>query len=284
MGKRNNYKKKYKPQAKKKFVSMRQPVTETKQREFFDQNSGNPEALQTAAATAVHPAATTVICPKAMCSAWTQGYGDNEMIGRKVFLKYLNVKVELDFTEYNRSIVFLQNTPSHADYLLARQANQFNFAFGWSKTDLSSLAPNTIIEANYAASVANELIKSGYGGKFLEFREKNRGIITLGKWKVRLHSANNEIGARVVNQVGTTNGPVSSYLPARDKIQYKLKFPIMGGAGIKAQTVPGATATQHFINRNYIPWVAISVPTLAGEHSITMPTVHSISKCWYSDS
>lgn len=191
------------------------------------------------------------------------------------------MKVELDFSAYNRSIMAAQQSSTNPDHVLALQPHQFNFSFGYSKTDLSSLAPNTIIEANYPAAVGNELIKSGFGGKFLEFREKNRGIIYLGKWKIRLHNKNNEIGARVMQNPAEI---VAGLTPARDKIQYKLKFPIMGGAGIKAQTVPGHTATEHFINRNYIPWVAISCPSLSSEHTITMPTVHSLSKCWYSDS
>jgi len=58
----------------------------------------------------------------------------------------------------------------------------------------------------------------------------------------------------------------------------------MGGAGIKAQTVPGENATDHFINRNYIPWYSISAPSLAGEHGLTMPNVLSLGKIWYSDS
>jgi len=279
--KKANYKRKYNPRVKKNFVKSRAPVTETKQRVILDQTSGQPELLLHNEGDETTLPATTVICPRAYCSAWHQGYGDNQMIGRKIFLKYLNVKVELDFSAFNRSLGIAQQNTTNPDHLLSLLPHQFNFAFGWSKTDLSCHLKNTIEESYYNSTVASELVKAGFGGKFLEFREKNRGIITLGKWKIRLANKNNEFMARMATDM---TEDITNALPARDKVQYSLKFPIMRGAGIKAQTVPGNTATDHFINRNYIPWYSISAPSLAGEHGLTMPNVLSLGKIWYSDS
>ena len=86
------------------------------------------------------PSNTKVLIPEAMTTIFNQGTANGEVVGNNINLKYLSMKVKLDFTELEEHVIPLPNST-------IGQTQRYNLTVRqvWVKKDLRPYLTNTLL-------------------------------------------------------------------------------------------------------------------------------------------
>lgn len=249
--KKKGYKSNYaKAKVLKKMPDSR-PYVETKIREL----AITPKNMVINAKSGQEPLNSTIIVPPAWGNAWTQGLALNQINGRAIFVRYLKMKMSIDFT------------PLAADKLY-----NLRCIWGMCTTTLENF-PNATIAGidDYVSEVRLQMSKSNLGdGEYIDFNTKRRSIKVLGNFQVR-GNRNHSIAPSTGTQTGIiANQPIKNL---------SFNFPM----GRKAWLTEGEDGSEFFINRSWIPFVAFVCPQFTGNDADATPLIMANSKLWYTD-
>lgn len=250
-GNGNGYKANYaKAKAIKKMPDSR-PYVETKLREIAIE----PVHMTINAKTGQEPLNSTIIVPPAWGQAWAQGLALNQINGRAIFIRYLKMKMTLDFS-----------------YLEPNKLYNLRCIWGMCTTTLENF-PNATIAGidDFVSEVRLQMCKSNLGdSNYIDFNSKRRSIKVLGNFQVR--------GDRQTSIAPQTNP--GNFTAAQQPLKnLSFNFPM----GRKAWLTEGEDGSEFFINRSWIPFVAFICPEFTGNDSDKTPLVTANSKLWYTD-
>ena len=249
MRKKKGYKGKYAQAKRLKKMPDSRPYVETKQIIV----GAEPTHMLINPLSAVAPLNSTVIIPPCWGLGLEQGNRAFNINGRAIFIRYLKMKMELDFSSLKSDKLY-----------------NLRCIYGFCTTTLEAKGHDTIVPTDYVSEVHLQLVKSNLLGNYTDFNQKRKSIKVLGDFQVR--------GDR---QTSLAPQHGDNMYPPQPVKNLSFNWPM----GRKHWLEEGAegNGTYHF-NRSWIPFVAFHCPEFTGNEATETPIVNLNSKMWFTDS
>lgn len=209
VGKKKNYKKNYRqksayrPKQKKKFMRKRQPFVETKKAKdvIFTDEVMNPLVLEVQPNAQYRTWRHTQISPIDKFMFLNRGVGNQEIIGRDIFSKYLKQKIEITLPAGIIPDTTIPNGNTNRPFCRITQPIQIWVVWGWIKkpfghridrnnpnlpVDLEDVYNEVdLITDNGDALLGNMATRGTLDSDFLTFKDKRKNMWTQQKRLLR---------------------------------------------------------------------------------------------------
>lgn len=197
----------YKPKQKKRFMRKRQPFVETKKARdhIFVDETLNPLVLEVQPAPQYRTWRQKQISPIDKFLFLNRGVGNDEIIGRDVFSKYLKQKIQITLPVGVIPDTTVPNGNTNRPFCRITQPCPIYVVWGWIKKPFgyrlqpsNPLLPvtidNVMAEIDLITSNGDELLghlntRGTYESDFLTFRDKRKNMWTMNKRLLRPRSA-----------------------------------------------------------------------------------------------
>lgn len=198
----------YKPKQKKRFMRKRQPFVETKKARdsiYIDQVM-NPLVLEEQPAPQYRSFRHLQISPIDQFMFLSRGVGDDEIIGRDIYSKYLKQKIQIELPAGVIPDTTIPNGNQNRPFCRITQPCPIYVVWGWIKqpfgvrnsdwptNNVALTVQNVMDQVDKITNNGDELLgnlntRGTYESDFLTFKDKRKNMWTMNKRLLRPRSA-----------------------------------------------------------------------------------------------